>query len=631
MYTLMMTFLLLLFFLLSKNFFMYRKALIVTNAIICLIYITWRVTVIPINSGLTSFILGAILFLSEFLGLISFFNFQYIFSRKYKLKLKTLDKFKKENFPSVDVLICTYNEALPLLEKTIAACTNLDYPKDKLQIHICDDGRRDNLRKLCSKYNINYITRNNNEAAKAGNINNALKSLKSDLFVVLDADMIPKKEFLLKTVGYFNDDNVAFVQTPQVYYNQDMYQYNLSKDIPNEQDFFMRDIQEARASLNSVLHVGTNAVFRRKHINQIGGYPTFSLTEDMAVGLMLQAKGYDSIFINEELVLGLSATTFTELVRQRDRWCRGNLQVLKHFNFFKLKGLTFDQKLSYLDGILYWFSNLQKMVYVICPLIFLFTGTLIIDSSLKSLLNIYIPFLLGQFLVFKTFSPGTRNFLWAHYYDITMAPHLSMSIIKEFFSLNVDFNVTPKDVIYNEKKFQYKIVLPHLLLLVCSMLAWIVSIFYIIHGKLHTGAFIFNLVWSIFNFVGVIISLKVAYQKPIFRSSERIFISDNINVTLNIDNSTSLTGKLLDISDQGIGILLDNNSNAKINLDTEVDLNLNNTNFNCIVRRINNDSIGLKFNELSPEQMKLVMNIFTENMKPYYNTNKIQNYIIENN
>ena len=62
-----------------------------------------------------------------------------------------------------------------------------------------------------------------------------------------------------------------------------------------------------------------------------------------------------------------------------------------------------------------------------------------------------------------------------------------------------------------------------------------------------------------------------------------------------------------------------------------MDLNLNNTNFNCIVRRINNDSIGLKFNELSPEQMKLVMNIFTENMKPYYNTNKIQNYIIENN
>ncbi len=77
--------------------------------------------------------------------------------------------------------------------------------------------------------------------------------------------MIPKKEFLSRTVGYFSNENMAFVQTPQVYYNQDMYQYNLSKNIPNEQDFFMRDIQEARAARNAVLHVGTNALFRRKY------------------------------------------------------------------------------------------------------------------------------------------------------------------------------------------------------------------------------------------------------------------------------------------------------------------------------------------------------------------------------
>ena len=100
-----------------------------------------------------------------------------------------------ENIPSVDVLICTYNEPLNLLQKTIIASKNLDYPQNKLKIYICDDGHRNELKNLCEDYNVNYITRDNNEGAKAGNINNALSIITGDLFAVLDADMIPKKTF----------------------------------------------------------------------------------------------------------------------------------------------------------------------------------------------------------------------------------------------------------------------------------------------------------------------------------------------------------------------------------------------------------------------------------------------------
>ena len=263
MYALIMTFILLLSYIISKQKIEYRKLLIIINSFVCIIYIIWRIFTIPIKSGIISFILGVTLFGAELLGLIAFFNFKYLFTKKYKLELKTLKDFDGVNIPYVDVLICTYNEPLNLLEKTIAACTNLEYPNGKFKIHICDDGRRNDLKNLCKRYNVNYITRNDNEGAKAGNINNALKYLKGDLFAVLDADMIPKKEFLLKTVGYFSNENMAFVQTPQVYYNQDMYQYNLSKNMPNEQDFFMRDVQEARSVRNAVLHVGTNALFRR--------------------------------------------------------------------------------------------------------------------------------------------------------------------------------------------------------------------------------------------------------------------------------------------------------------------------------------------------------------------------------
>ena len=571
--------------------------------------------------------LGFVLFTAEVLGLIAFFNFQYLFTSKYKLELKTLNDFEDKNTPFVDVLICTYNEPLQLLEKTIAACTNLEYPNNKFKIHVCDDGRRESLKILCSNYKVNYISREDNEGAKAGNINNALKFLTGDLFAVLDADMIPKKEFLTKTVGYFSNENMAFVQTPQVYYNQDMYQYNLSQNLPNEQDFFMRDIQEARAAKNAVLHVGTNALFRREFVNNIGGYPTCSITEDMAVGMLLQSNGYDSVLVNEELVLGLSATTFTELVKQRDRWCRGNLQVLKHFNPIFTKGLSFAQKIAYFDGAVYWFANLQKMVYILCPLIYLLTSTLIIDSSLKSLLNMYLPFILGQILIFNTLSPKTRSFKWSHYYEIAMAPHLCMSILKELLFLKTKFNVTSKEILYNKKQFQLKVVLPHIIIIIITIVAWIVSTLALIKYKINVGAYLLNIFWSGYNFMGAIISIKVAYQKPIFRSSERISVTKDTKVSIKY-KSKSLDAILVDISEIGAGLKL--NKDIYIEPGEIVTLSINNIDITCEITRINKSLLGVKFNFLSPNQMKAIMSIFTENMMPYYNTYRVQTYSASN-
>lgn len=625
MYALTMVVVLLLSYIVSKQKVEYRKFLIFINTVICFIYIIWRITVIPIHSGVISFLLGVTLFSAEVLGLISFLNFKYLFTKKYKLELKTLDDFQYGNIPYVDVLICTYNEPLYLLEKTIAASTNLDYPKYKFKIHVCDDGRRDSLKLLCEKYNVNYITRDNNEGAKAGNINNALKYLKGDLFAVLDADMIPKKEFLSRTVGYFTNENLAFVQVPQVYYNKDTYQYNLMKNIPNEQDFFMRDIQEARAAINAVLHVGTNALFKREYVDEIGGYPTCSITEDMAVGMLLQSRGYDSVFINEELVLGLSATTFTELVKQRDRWCRGNIQVLKYFNPIFTKGLTLPQKIAYFDGGVYWFSNLQKIIFIFCPLIYLLTRKIIIDSSILNLLNIYIPFILGQILIFNTLSPGNRKLTWSHFYEIAMAPHLTLSILKEMLFFKTEFNVTLKEIQQGRKQFQFKVAFPHIVIAVVTIIAWIVSTRLLIEKNIHIQAYLLNMGWSIYNFIAAIICIKVAYQKPIFRTSERIGINEDITVECTYKES-QFKAKILNLSEKGIGLKL--NEELELQCEDTIKLDLKGSIFICKVSRIDKDLLGLSFNKLKPNQMKLIMSIFTENMQPYYKLGKSQEYIV---
>ena len=95
----------------------YKKLLIIVNIFISIFYILWRFTVIPIHSG----------------------------------------------------LICTYNEPLDLLQKTIIASIKLNYPKNKVKIYVCDDGKRNELKNLCKRYKVNYITREDNGGAKARN------------------------------------------------------------------------------------------------------------------------------------------------------------------------------------------------------------------------------------------------------------------------------------------------------------------------------------------------------------------------------------------------------------------------------------------------------------------------------
>ena len=543
------------------------KLLIIVDIIISTIYILWRGTVIPTNLGIVSFILGLILFVCEFIGFMNFMNFQFIFFGKYKIIRKDLSVYNLDEAPLVDVLICTYNESLQLLEKTIIASTQMAYPKNKFKVYVCDDGRRNELKALCKKYGVNYITREDNQGAKAGNINNALKYIKGDLFLVLDADMIPKKEFLQKTIGYFEDENLAFVQTPQCYYNKDMYQSNLKKYIPNEQDFFMRDVQEARAYRGAVLHVGTNAVFRRKFIDEIGGYPTCSITEDMAVGMLLQAKGYDSIFINKVLVLGLSASTFGELVKQRDRWCRGNIQVFKHYNPFILKGLTPAQRICYVDGVLYWFSNLIKMFYIIVPILFLSTGIHFVESGFAELLNMTIPYILVQIFIFRILSPKSRRYMWTHYYEMAMAPHLSLSIIKEMFGFEVNFNVTSKDIEIDRGYYEYDVVKPHLLILILGLLSLFIGLKLVEKGYIIKYAYYLNAFLNIFNLIGIMRSLRVAYQVKVSEDEDRASIDEKME-----SNCILLDHEEKHLSN--IDVVIDSISSKKIWIETSQNLEI---------------------------------------------------------
>ena len=211
-----------------------RKVFIVISSVYSVGYLIWRACFTIPTDSLANLTFALLLFIAEAIGHLQAIVFRVLFWEDYTPPQASIEAFPQ--LPTVDVLIATYNEPEDLLKLTTIGCLNIDYPKDKLNIYLCDDGRRQSVKELATQLGIGYITRDENKHAKAGNINNALTKTQSEFVLLLDADMVPNPIILKKIIPQFSDDKVGFVQTPQVFYNPDPFQYNLylEKYIPNE-------------------------------------------------------------------------------------------------------------------------------------------------------------------------------------------------------------------------------------------------------------------------------------------------------------------------------------------------------------------------------------------------------------
>jgi len=530
-----------------------RKVFIIVTILYNLGYLVWRtIFTLPFSFGALSIILGVTLLLAELMGFWQTMVFRFLFWKPFKVYKFPPAQF--ENQPTVDVFIATYNENLKILKKTIFGCKNLHYPQELIQIYMCDDGNRQEVKDLCSELGIHYLSRDNNAHAKAGNLNNALAHSQGEFVILLDADMVPKSSFLDKTIGYFVEEKVGFVQTPQIFYNPDPFQFNLhmNENIPNEQDFFMVDIQAGRANYNAVLHVGTNAIFRRKAIEDIGGIPTGTITEDMATGMLIQAKGYTSLFVKEVLCTGLSVESFGGLVRQRERWCRGNIQVTKKWNPATLKGLSLAQRIIYIDGFIYWFFGVQKMIYILCPILYLIFGIIILKANVYDLILFWFPSFLASTLTFRALTNRSRSMTWSHIYEVAMAPYLALAALYEtIFAKPIRFVVTDKGTNTRKMSFSWLLAFPHLFLFAASILGWILVI-----PRLGSGAatvinsVLINMFWSVYNVFAIVLGILVCLERPRKRSAERLSAMEDVRLSL--DESASC--RIVDISDTGARI-----------------------------------------------------------------------------
>ena len=165
-----------------------------------------------------------------------------------------------DQLPSVDIFIPTYNEPFEILEKTIIGALCLDYSNFKLWV--LDDGRRPWLKDFCETKGVGYLTRPDNAHAKAGNINHALTKTDADFVAIFDADFIPQRNFLMRTIGFFSDPKIGIVQLPHAFYNHDPMQANLAlrKALPDEQRFFFEAVMPSRDGWDAAFCCGSNSV-----------------------------------------------------------------------------------------------------------------------------------------------------------------------------------------------------------------------------------------------------------------------------------------------------------------------------------------------------------------------------------
>ncbi len=288
---------------------------------------------------------------------------------RYERQLRACDP---ATLPAVDAWVATYNEERSVLEPTILGLKQLDWPKDKLHVFVLDDGRREWLRTLCEEHGVAYVTRPDNRDRKAGNHNHALTVSTAPFIVSMDADFVPFPNFIYRTLGFFRDPTVAIVQTPQCFYNADPMRKNLGlvKYLPDELDFFYRVMQPGRDAWGAAFYCGSAAIIRRQAILASGGFVTATAIEDQATAVKLLSNGYKTRYLNEPLSVGLAAESNAVLHDQRNRWCRGSLQILfTPFGPFG-RGLRLIHRLFFLQS--HWvMSGLSPIIYVLCPILFL--------------------------------------------------------------------------------------------------------------------------------------------------------------------------------------------------------------------------------------------------------------------
>lgn len=292
-----------------------------------------------------------------------------------KISVKPDPNFK----PFVSIHIACKNESAEIVNKTIEATTKLDYPSYEVIVIHNNNLDFQNWRKIkkyiqsCGK-NYKFIHLDKMTGFKAGSLNyldSHYLNKKTEIEAFVDCDYIVTPDFLNKTVGYFKNPEVGIVQAPQNYYNINPNNTGLAYEYRS----FFALIMHQSQRLKLVTFTGTMGLIRADLMREGLKWDENCITEDVEVGVHINSLGLKGIYIDENLGKGLMPFDYVSLIKQRQRWAYGNMQVIKK-DFFTVilnKALSTKQKFDFFAQLVTWF-HLELVIAVI------YLGSNIIES-----------------------------------------------------------------------------------------------------------------------------------------------------------------------------------------------------------------------------------------------------------
>ena len=532
----------------------WRPLVIALNLIVSLRYLWWRGTETLNWDGGWGMAVSLTTYLAEIYGFLVVLHHYSIATRSRDRTSRAPDAAFR---PSVDIMVASYNETGDILTRTLVGCQAIDYPNKR--IHLLDDGNRPEIAALCAELGVNYIKRDNNRGAKAGNLNHALGQTNADFVVTFDADHVPVSSFLAETLGHFRESDVAQVQTAHHFYNPDLFQGRLRSQeyIANEQDMFYHIVQPGRDVDNASFYCGSGAVFRRAAIEQIGGFPMTTVTEDLHTSMLLHSRGWRTVYFDRNLSAGLAPESFDAYLTQRKRWSRGTMQVMLLRGGLFLPKLTIRQRIHYFATLWYWLYGMPRVVYIVSPLLFLLFGLQpLVVRDMRDLVTFYLPHLFVSVAAFQLVNRGMRRIFWSDIYESCIAMQMALTALAfPFAGWRVHFAVTPKgqDAERGGKRGVWTLGWP-LVVLSVLMVAGIANGALALTGPTpDKDSTLINLFWAGYNLVILSFGLLLLRKQPQRRSSPRLPREHACHLRW---PGTAIEGTSTDLSETGISLRL---------------------------------------------------------------------------
>ncbi|MGY3346557.1 cellulose synthase (UDP-forming) [Bradyrhizobium sp. USDA 4472] len=549
--------------LLRRESTMARSLLAVASLGLMLRYLHWRVTAtLPLPHLTADAVIGYPFMLLEVASLVAVaLSLLFLSRTRERTTAARIDgRARDPHPPLIDVFICTYNEERSILERTIIGATGMQY--GNYRVWVLDDGRRPWLRRLSGELGCYYLARPDNRHAKAGNINHALRHVGAlpeppQFVALLDADFVPRPDFLARTISLMDDPSVGVVQTPQHFINPDPIQTNLAAtDVwPDEQRFFFDILLPAKDAWGVAFCCGTSSLIRYAGLVRIGGFPTDSVTEDYLVTLRLKECGLTTIYLNERLTIGLAPEGLKEYITQRGRWCLGLMQIVRGRSgpLSRQSKLSFIDRLSLVDAFMSWAAVYPwKVAGLVVPWLFLLFGIKAVRADLIELLRYFLPFYIWHGLAMAWLSRGRSLAMMTDVSQLIAAPAVLKAVTTGLLKpKGHKFKVTAKGGDRGRRFVEWPLLRLYGTALVITLAA--IAYAFLLHLRGENIAYGgLALAWSLYNAIILTVVCFVCIEQPRKRKAERF---DRNEPVLLHQNGRSHLARLADISITGARLI----------------------------------------------------------------------------